>query len=187
MNSAAPLPLFIDSTERKNLASLIFVAVGVGLMSLLAQIKVHLPYTPVPITGQTFGVAVIALTWGRRLGLSVILAYLALGFLGAPIFAGASGLSFGPTFGYLVGMCVASFVMGSLADRGWTKSFLKAWLAGALGSLYVFAFGLRILGVFVPKAELVYVGLLPFLPGDLIKTVLAAALASQAARRLHKH
>ncbi len=156
---------------------------GVILLSLLAQVAIPLPWTPVPITGQTFGVTLIALLFGRR-GVPVVLAYLALGAFGLPVFAaGKAGLLWGPTVGYLIGMVFSAGIAGTLADRGFTKTWPRAMLAGFCGSVAVFTCGLLVLNQFVPAETLLAAGLWPFLPGDLIKTTVAAFVASRANRR----
>ncbi len=115
--------------EFRLLINLVTVGVGVGLLSLLAQVAIVLPWTPVPITGQTFGVTLMSLLWGRKRGLAVIVSYVLLGALGLPVFAlGKSGLSVGPTLGYLFGMIFAVYFMGTITDRGWCSSFLKTYL-----------------------------------------------------------
>jgi len=157
------------------------VITGVALISLLAQLSIPLPWTPVPITGQTFGVALTSLLWGRKRAVAIMLTYLTFGSLGLPVFAmGKSGFTIGPTSGYLLGMLGASYVMGSLADLGWTKKFFQAWLVAFVGSIVVFSCGLGVLSFFVPLSKLLSLGLFPFLPGDLIKTSLAAWIVSQS-------
>lgn len=160
------------------------VGLGIILISLLAQVAIPLPWTPVPITGQTFGVMLVALLWGWRLGLPVVAAYLAAGAIGAPVFAMAkSGITFGPTIGYLAGMFIASGVVGYLSERGWTSSFWKSYAACVVGSVIVFACGLAVLSYFVPAGSgLLAAGLYPFIPGDLVKSLAAAAIASSGNR-----
>ena len=166
------------------LADLGLLVGGIAMLAVLAQVRIPLPWTPVPITGQTFGVALLSLLLGRRLGFATVVSYVFVGGLGLPVFAKwGSGLSMGPTLGYLIGMMAASFVIGFLADRGWNKSFWKAWAACVCGSIAVFAFGLFGLSFFLPSKLLLTAGLLPFIPGDVIKSVLAAGIASQIARR----
>ncbi len=160
-------------------------ALGIATLALLAKISFVLPFTPVPITGQTFGVASIALLWGRSRGSAIVLSYLIFGAMGLPFFAGgASGLLLGPTSGYLIGMFLSSFVIGSLADRGWSLSLHKAWLAATIGSILVFSSGLLVLSRFVPRDALLMSGLFPFIPGDLLKNLLAATIASQVTKKL---
>ncbi|MDX9730346.1 MAG: biotin transporter BioY [Bdellovibrionales bacterium] len=157
---------------------------GVISLALLAQISIPLSFTPVPITGQTLGVALISLLWGRKRGVAVVATYLTLGVLGAPLFAlGKTGLSFGPTSGYLIGMLFASFAMGTLADLGWTKSFGRTWLAAAVGSLITFTCGVAVLSLFVPQGTLLMTGVIPFIPGDFVKTMVACAIVRSLSRR----
>ena len=179
---------FIASKSGTLLKNVLCVLGGVVLLSALAQVSLHLPFTPVPITGQTFGVALIALLWGSRRGVATLASYLGLGALGAPIFAsGMSGIVVGPTLGYLVGMLISSFVVGALADRGWAKTFVRAWSACAIGSLIVYTSGVLGLALFVPGHPgfygLLILGVLPFIPGDLIKTTLAASIAVQVGKK----
>lgn len=156
---------------------------GIVLLSVLAQVTIPLPWTPVPITGQTFGVTLIALLYGKR-GVPVVLSYLALGAAGLPVFAaGKAGLAWGPTVGYLIGMVFSAGIAGFLADKGFTKTWPRAMLAGFLGSVAVFTCGLIVLAQFVPASALLAAGLWPFVPGDLIKTTTAAFVASRANRR----
>ena len=128
--SQALIPQTLIKFENKVIAEIIAFAAGVSLISLLAQVAITLPWTPVPITGQTLGVALVALSWGRQRAISIMLGYLSFGALGLPIFAlGKSGLSIGPTLGYLVGMLISSYVVGALSDRGYTTSFKKSLMA----------------------------------------------------------
>ncbi len=175
LGSQAVIPAWARSSiSRQALA----VLGGVGALALLAQVAIPLPFTPVPVTGQTFGVYLLALLFGRRLGATTFAAYLGVGFLGAPVFAkAASGFAIGPTFGYLMGMGIAAWVVGGFSDRGATRSFRRAWLATLAGSACVFAGGLTVLSFFVPMEQLLIAGFLPFLPGDAIKTTLAASMA----------
>lgn len=153
---------------------------GIIILSLLAQIKIPLPWSPVPITGQTFGVALLALSLGRKHAFTIVSSYLLLGFLGAPIFAGfSSGASFGPTFGYLIGMLLSSIIIGHMSDNGAKSSFLKSLLATYIGSLITFSCGLFVLSFFIPTKALLIAGLVPFLAGDLIKNLLAAMIVSK--------
>lgn len=159
------------------------VACGVVWLALLAQVKFVLPWTPIPITGQTFGVAVLALLFGSRLSIASVGGYLMAGAVGLPVFAGLrAGFVWGPTAGYLVGMLLASAVVGALADRGWSQSFSKSLLACYIGSALTFSVGLFVLSFFVPSSALLAAGLVPFLPGDLMKNILAAGLVSRLSK-----
>lgn len=182
--SQALVSRFVVSRGNQITYNLAAIACGVVVLSLLAQVSIPLPWTPVPITGQTFGVALIALMWGFKRGFASVLSYLLLGASGLPIFAGGKAGIGGPTTGYLFGMLAGALVMGTLSDRGFsggfTKSFRKALLASYLGSACVFFFGLVGLSFFIPREALLTAGLYPFLFGDLLKNTLAATLVTQS-------
>lgn len=168
------------SQENSLLKNALLCLGGVVLLSLLAQVAIPLPFTPVPITGQTFGVTLLALTLGRNRSILTLITYLLVGAAGLPVFAQAqSGLVFGPTIGYLVGMLLASVIMGTLADKGWTSSLKKTFFASFMGSAITFTCGLAVLAFFVPSNMLLMAGLIPFLPGFIIKDTLAATIAYQ--------
>ena len=178
------LPRLLSEKQSHWAYNIASVALGVTIIALLAQVSIPLPFTPVPITGQTFGVAMIALLWGWKRAVATTVSYLVVGALGMPVFAmGKAGLAIGPTAGYLFGMVIASAWMGFLADRGWTKTFFKSWLAATSGSVIVFACGLSILSFFIPEGTLLAAGLFPFIPGDVMKTFIVANLVNQADRR----
>lgn len=175
------VPSLIFRSHRPSLTSeAAAFLLGVGLLTAAAQIALPLPWTPVPLTGQTFGVLLLALLWGRNRALAAVGAYLALGAFGFPVFAkGGSGLLLGPTLGYLVGMVLAAGVVGTLADRGSTRSFLRALATACLGTVLIWGVGLSVLSAWVPSETLLSAGLWPFLPGDLLKAALAASIASR--------
>jgi biotin transport system substrate-specific component len=180
--SQALIPnLFVNIKSRKA-AYLLSLLAGSLLLSLLARLSFSLPFTPVPITGQTFGVSLLALLWGRQRAILVFGIYILEGLCGLPVFAGGSGLGVGPTAGYLLGMAIATVVVGTLADRGFAKSFRSSLLCCFVGSLCVFSCGLFLLSFFIPARELLIAGLLPFLPGDLVKNISAAAIASRLSK-----
>lgn len=185
IKSKALLPQFILTQGDRVCLQVFAVLGGILLLALLAQVAIPLPFTPVPITGQTFGVALISLLWGRKLGVTTVAAYLLFGAFGCPVFAAAkTGALLGPTSGYLLGMFFASYWMGFLADRGATKRLVTTWLSAVSGSVIVFSFGVYGLSFFVPQDQLLTAGVLPFLPGDFIKTLLVTAMAYQATRKL---
>lgn len=179
-NSQALVSRYVVSRGNQFTDNLAAVTAGVVVLSLLAQVSIPLPWTPVPITGQTFGVALIALMWGFKRGFASVLSYLVLGACGLPIFAAAKSGIGGPTTGYLFGMLGGAIVMGTLSDMGWTKSFRRTLLASYLGSLCVFTFGLVGLSFFIPREGLLVAGLYPFLLGDLLKNTMAAMLVTQS-------
>lgn len=181
MNSEALVPQILDGINQKFVGEVLSFLFGILLLSALAQVAIPLSWTPVPITGQTLGVTLVALSWGRKRATAVIGSYIFLGSIGLPIFAlGKSGLVFGPTMGYIVGMALSSFIVGSLADRGFTHSLKKSLVAAFIGSFVVFSCGLIGLSFFIPKGLLLTSGLWPFIPGDIIKNTIAATLSWKA-------
>lgn len=149
------------------------------LTALAAQVVVPLPWTPVPLTGQTFAVLLTGALLGPRLGALAMLAYLAEGASGLPFFrggAGGVGHFAGATAGYLFAFPAAAYVTGLLAERGWDRRLATAAAAMALGSLVILAGGWAWLSLFFRTAsEAFAAGVLPFLAGDLVKIGLAAA------------
>lgn len=168
-------------------ARVLLVASGSLLIALAAQLAVPLPFSPVPVTGQTFAVLLVGAAFGARLGAATVGLYLVEGLLGLPVFApgGAVGPArfLGPTGGYLVGFVAAAYVVGALAERGWDRRLLSAALAMLVGQVMIYAFGLAGLARFLPLDRLLAAGLLPFIPGDVVKLALAA-LALPAAWRI---
>ena len=149
------------------------------LLVATAYISFNLPFSPVPITGQTFGVLLIAMALGRVRGVAVVTAYLLEGIAGLPVFAGGTAgfpIIIGPTGGYLFGFLAGAYVIGWLADRSWDKSYLKSILAMIIGSVVIFVFGLIWLAKFVPDGSLLAMGLIPYLPGSVVKITLAAVI-----------
>ena len=163
----------------------VLVLAGSALIALGAQLAIPLPFSPVPVTGQTFAVLLVAASLGR-LGLASVIAYLVEGAGGLPVFAGgASGLVTltGPTGGYLVGFALAAAIVGSAAERGWDRHLVTALAAMFLGEVAIYVCGLAWLARFPLPVPLLDAGLIPFIPGDLFKMVLAA-LALPGAWRL---
>lgn len=153
---------------------------GSLLIAVSAQIAIGYP---VPVTGQTFAVLMIAALFGSRRGVACVLTYLAEGAAGLPFFAQANaGLIVfrGFTGGYLVGFVVAAFVVGLLAERGWDRKFRTTVLTMLIGNIIIYAFGLAWLSYLTDAGRAIAEGLYPFIPGDILKTVLAAALLPSA-------
>lgn len=164
---------------------LLLALAGAGLIGLAAQLRFHLPWTPVPVTGQTLAVLLVAVLLGRNWGGVGALVYAVLGAAGVPWFAGLSGgigILTGPTGGYIAGFVVAAFFVGYVSDR-----FVRArsWY-GLLGLMLFANFALihgpgllwlaAVTGV-TDIARLLWMGTIPFIPGDVIKAISAAALA----------
>lgn len=164
------------------------VVLGSVLVALCARIEIPLPFTPVPVTGQTFAVVLVGMALGARSGALSLLLYLAEGAAGLPVFSGGGagvGHLFGPTGGYLVGFVASAASAGALCERGWDRRALTTFAAMLLSSVWVFGFGWLGLLRFVPgPIDALQAGVLPFLPGDLLKCALAAGLLPVVARRI---
>src|SRR5688500_10230669 len=144
-----------------------------------AQFAIHIG--PIPVTGQSFAVLLTGALLGSRLGAAAVIAYLVEGAVGLPFFAGgAAGIArfFGPTGGYLLAFPAAAFVTGAFAEHGWDKNYPQAVAAMAIGSALIFFGGWAWYSVLTntPPVTAFQIAVLPFLPGDVIKISLAAAV-----------
>lgn len=157
------------------------------LVALCARLTLPLPFTPVPLTLQNFGVLVVALTLGSRRGFAALTLYLVQGAAGLPVFnpAGPGGMAqlLGPTGGYLLAYPVVAFVAGWIAERG-AKSFARLALAAIVGETVLFLGGLSWLLVVTAGAlgTAAQFGLYPFLFAEVAKVMLAAGLAGRLPR-----
>jgi len=187
MSSVRTLTLADVAWPRAGTLQNVDLIAGASLLTALAaRIAIPVPWSPVPITGQTFAVLLSGAVLGARRGFAAQLLYLAEGAAGLPVFAGgAAGAAvlLGPTGGYLLAFPFAAALTGALAAQGWDRRFVTTAAAMLLGSAVIFALGLALLSRFIPSGRLLAAGLLPFLPGDLIKATLAA-IAFPAAWRL---
>ena len=188
-NTLAPtlLTRYLPRVDRRVRDTLLVVA-GSLFVAGMAQVRIPLPFTPVPLTGQTFAVLLVGVVLGSRRGAASLLLYLVQGAAGLPFFAGgASGLSYlaGPTGGYLVGFVAAAYLVGLLAARGLDRHILSALLAFLVGEMVIYLFGVSWLSVYLGLQRALVAGFLPFLIGDAIKLA-AAALALPAAWKLVK-
>ncbi len=186
MISARPLALVV--LPGSLLWKLVLVLAGSALIALAAQVRIPLPFSPVPVTGQTFAVLLVAASLGR-LGLASVIAYLAEGAIGFPVFAGgAAGLAYmtGPTGGYLVGFALAAAIVGAAAEREWDRRLATSLLVMLLGEVAIYACGVAWLARFPLPVPLLQAGLIPFIPGDLFKMVLAAIALPSAWRLVRR-
>jgi len=156
----------------------IVIICGSLILGLSAQVKVYLPFSPVPITGQTFAVLMLTALLGSRCGVLAVLAYLVEGILGLPVFAGGMGLAvlIGPTGGYLVGFVAVAYVVGKLAEMGWDRRVSTTIAAMLAGEIVLYTFGVCWLAIMTNIRIALTVGLYPFIVGDILKVVLAAAV-----------
>jgi biotin transport system substrate-specific component len=168
------------------------LVVGFALLTAgAAQISIALPFTPVPITGQTFSVLLAGAAIGSTAGAASMLLYVVMGGLGAPFYAdGASGWGVlgGPTGGYLVGFVLAAWFVGFLAERRQDRKVTTAIPAFLAGSAIIYLFGVTWLAydLGVSATEAMELGLVPFVIGDLLKVALAGALLPAAWRLLDR-
>ncbi len=157
------------------------IAAGAGLISLCAQISFPLPFTPVPVTGQTFAVLLVGSALGPLEGMASATLYVAVGALGAPVFADHSHgwhVVTSASGGYLVGFIAAAAVTGTLAEHGWDRRFSSNIGALLTGNVVIYVFGVVWLAhaLHVGGTKALEYGLYPFVPGDLLKMYLAAAV-----------
>lgn len=158
------------------------VVIGIALVSILAQARFFLPDNPVPITLQGFGVLMLGGVLGWRLGLVSALGYYLVGMAGLPVFAkGGEGWDYvihGVTGGYLLGFILAAGVVGFLSQRGWNRG--RSLWPMLIGSLLIYVPALIWLSVFdftwPAEGKLFSAALYPFLPGDILKLMGAAAV-----------
>lgn len=183
MSSTALVPSLVRPSSRVAAlaADVVLVALGVTLIALSAQVVFYLPWTPVPITGQTFGVLLVGGALGVRRGAIAVALYVLLGVVGLPFFAEGKGgftVIWGATGGYLIGFILAGAVVGRLAELGWDRKIGGALGAMVVGSAMIYAVGLPWLKVVtgLTVEQTIAQGLTPFLIGDAIKIILAAVL-----------
>jgi len=160
------------------LTKALLITGGAIFLAILAQVSIPVPGSPVPVTGQTLGVLLLATAYGATLGTATFLLYLVAGFAGAPVFAGHGyGIDrlVGPTGGYLVGMLIASWVLGALAGRKWDQKLISAVTTMLIGDLIIFTLGLIWLQNYTGKdwAWTFGAGLTPFIFGEILKIAIA--------------
>lgn len=190
MHAAIEPRTLADHIPAARLRTPALVLGGALLTAAAAQVSIPLGFTPVPITGQTFAVLLISAALGWRMAVSSQALYWVLGATGLPFYAGAKGgwtVATGSTLGYFVGFVVAAAFVGYLAERGQDRSIATSFTVMSAGTIVIYACGVTWLAHFlnVPlysgdgKDAFTY-GLAPFIVGDLIKMVLAAALTPAA-------
>lgn len=194
---SSPLGIVVVPTcgplSRPFVRDLVLIAAAVVLLSVTAQVSFELPFSStrtgefVPITGQTFGVLLVGIALGMRRGLAAVVSYLALGLVGAPVYAQAAsgpGVLFASaTAGYLWGFVLATAFLGWCADRGLDRG---QWLYVVLvaGNALIYATGLPVLALWIEHHDLQLstwqAGLWPFIPGDFVKLMTASFVIPSA-------
>ena len=160
--------------------NIIAIILGSLMIAVMAQFSIPIPFSPIPITGQTIGVVLVGGVLGAKRGSIAVLTYLMEGAIGIPVFAqmkAGVNVLVGPTAGYLWGFVVSAFLIGYLAEKGWTlkpvTSFLSCFAATTLilisGTLYLIVLK-------VGFTEALTIGFYPFLIGDIVKSTISAAI-----------
>lgn len=190
MAIAAPAPrVLADVVPRTWWREAVVVLGGALFVGLSAQIAIPLPFTPVPLTLQTFAVLLAAAALGSVRGVLSMLVYAVVGVIGVPWFAeGSSGFS-AASFGYIIGFIVAAAVVGRIAESGATRSVPRTALLMVIGNVIIYAFGVAWLAraIDTSLANAISLGLVPFLIGDAIKIAAAAGLLPAAWKGLNKY
>ena len=175
------VPIRVSDRMHTRVRHVALVAIGVLLIALGAKISFPLPNSPIPVTGQTFGVLVAGGALGFRRGIAASGIYVLLGVVGLPFFAlNRTGIEvlWGTSGGYLIGFIVAAAIVGRLAELGWDRNILGAVGAMLIGSAAIYLIGVPWLAVtagFGP-GEAIEKGFLTFVVGDAIKLALAAVV-----------
>ena len=180
MQTRALAPTLISENATLRWVSYALLAIAGSLIMTLSA-KVQVPMYPVPMTLQTLAILGIAAAYGRNLAVATMVLYLAQGFFGLPVFAGAAtGPAYfaGPTGGFLIGFIVSAAIVGEAADRGWGESFVKIALAMLIGTAAVFTLGFLWLASFAGAATAFTAGVVPFVLGDLVKIAFASCIVA---------
>jgi biotin transport system substrate-specific component len=156
------------------------LVIGFSLLTALSA-QIVIPIGPVPITGQTFAVLLTGALLGSRLGAITMIVYLLEGAVGLPFFSGGHGgilHLMGPTGGYLVAFPAGAFITGAFAEHGWDRKFLTAAAAMAIGSIVIMLSGWLWFSLVMKTSPAItlFATVLKFIPGDIIKISLAAAV-----------
>lgn len=183
--TTAPQVLSVQLLPRTRLMTAVWVIGFAGLTALSAQIRIPLPFTPVPITGQTFAVLLSGAVLGWMAGGSSQILYLAMGAVGWPVFAGGSGsweIVTGATGGYLIGFILAAMLVGWLAEQRQDRHFLTTVTAFGVGTLVIYFCGVTglLLSTEMNLTAAIANGVAPFIVGDLVKAGAAGLLLPTA-------
>jgi len=177
-------PVLSDLVPGGLLRDLALVVGAAALVGIAAQVSIPLPFTPVPITLQTFAVLLAGAALGPVRALASMLLYIGVGMAGMPWFSEQrSGWAFA-SFGYIIGFIVAATLVGFLARRGLDRVVTGTVAMMVLGNLVIYAIGVSYLAIYlqVSLTDAVGFGLTPFLVGDGLKVLLAAGLLPAAWR-----
>lgn len=180
--SVRPGQVLADLLPASRVRDAVLVAGGAALTGIAAQIAVPVPGSPVPVTGQTFAALLVGTALGAGRGFLSLALYALVGIAGVPWFAEGTSGAGAPSFGYVLGMILASTVVGALARRGADRSVLRTAGAMLLGEAIIYAVGVPYLGMAtgMSASAAIAAGLTPFLIGDALKAALAMGLLPTA-------
>ena len=190
MNTATYADVFQpQSSVGSRLYNGVLVVLGTAFIALMAHVRVPLPFSPVPVTGQTLAILLIGMLYGRYRALATVTLYLIEGIAGLPVFAGGAGLGYvlGPTGGYIIGFLFAAYLLGVFAEWGWDRRFGSAFAAMFLGSLVILTLGTMYLSAFMGLKPALVAGFLPFIGVDVVKSLIAATLLPVGWRIMKKN
>ncbi len=189
MALATPAPrVLADFATRTVITQIALVVGGAAFVGIAAQIAIPLPFTPVPLTLQTFAVLLTGAALGSLRGVLALTVYALAGVAGVPWFSqGSSGFG-GASFGYILGFILAAYIVGRLAERGASTTVLRTAGLMVVGNVVIYAIGVAWLKVSIDAtwATAVSLGLTPFLIGDALKIALAAGLLPLSWKGLEK-
>lgn len=169
----------------KKTTQVVLVLAASWLLAISAQFSFNLPFSPVPITGQTLVVLLLGALLGKNRGAAAVGLYLFQGAIGLPVFAGGkSGFITlaGPTGGYLVGFIAAAYVVGILMELRYDKSLIYLGFSMLIGNIFIYIFGLFWLVQFVSEAQAFQMGLMPFIVGDILKILVGAIVLGSSVK-----
>jgi len=184
---ARPGQVLADLLPASRVRDAALVLGGAGLVGIAAQIAVPVPGSPVPVTGQTFAALLVGTALGAGRGLAALAFYALAGLAGVPWFAeGGSGASV--SFGYILGMLLASAAVGALARRGADRSVLRTAGTMLIGEAIIYAIGVPYLALAagMSASAAIAAGLTPFLLGDALKAALAMGVLPTAWKLVNK-
>ena len=168
--------------SKMNIRQMTLISLFAALTAVGAFISI--PLYPVPLTLQTLFTLLAAMTLGSVMGASSQIIYVLLGVIGLPVFAGFKagiGILFGPTGGFLFGFIISAYVIGKIIEVKKEKNIFYYFLAGIMGTIILYIIGITqlslVTGIGIKKA--MTVGMLPFLPGDILKIIAASFIASK--------
>lgn len=176
MKSLNSYSLISDLKYSEVLKRAALILAGAFIIALSSYVKIYLPFNPVPVTFQTAAVIGIGLAFNRKTAAASVLIYITGGMAGLPFFAGGtSGLLWllGPTGGYILGFLPAAYAAGLISEKYNLDSFIKLSAAVLVSESIIFTTGLTWLSFFTDK--FISLGLIPFIPGELIKIILISA------------